>query len=236
MNLQTDTIVPTAEEIHDVLAILTRATNAKRPMLPSTPMERRLHSLEQWFLSHAVHAAVVMFAVGLLAIYFESQPMRHTVLALAAISETLVIAMFIVGIVGGILFVQQLRKSPYAPFLRLVESSAEHDLTYVRELAPYSKHVLQYMLIHYKQERNGYERRSGMLAGAIDKVGIVPALAGLVLLTWNLMKVPGSTAWGTFFGPLLLAFYFLSLASSHMTQKMDRVIALLEFVIQARKS
>lgn len=234
-NQDQDVAVPGNEAIKQVIRIVTKATTEKRPMLPASPLERRLESLQQWFLSHAVHAAIVMFATAILAVYSKSRPLTDTTLALAVISQVLVIAMFVAGIVSGTLFLLYVRKSPYGPFLTLVQSSAEHDLAHVTELSKCSKEAVQYMLVHYRQERNAYERRSGMLAGSIDRIGIFPALAGLVLLVSNLLKVPGSTAWGSFFGPILLAFYFLSLAAVQMTQKMDRVIALLEFSIQVRK-
>lgn len=223
------------EAIQQVMVIVTKATLAKRPLLPSTTLELRLERIQRWFLSHAVHAAIVMFVTALLAVYSKSRPLFDTMLVLSVIAPLLMLPMFAALIVSGSLFFMQMRKTPYNPFLSLVRLSACQDLAYANELAGCQKEALQYVLVHYKQERNGYERRSGMLAGAIDKVGIFPALAGLVLLVANLLKVPGATQWGTFFGPLLLAFYFLSMASCHMTQKMDRVIALLEFSVQAKK-
>jgi hypothetical protein len=227
--------VPLKEDIERVFAIVTRATTSKRPELPTSRLEQRLRRSEQWFFSHAVHAAVVMIAAALLALYLKSQSWIHTMQALSIISLVLVLAMFVVGIVSGSLFFLNLRKSAYGPFLGLVRLSAMHDFVHVQELVSCRKEALQYVHVHYKQERNGYERRSGMLGGSIEKIGFFPALAGLVLLVFNLLKVPGAIAWGSFFGPLLLAFYFMSIASSQMVSRMDRVIALLDFVIQSKK-
>ena len=97
-----------------------------------------------------------------------------------------------------------------------------------------SQHAVQYVLAYHRYERMGYEKRTGMLSGAIDKVGIIPALAGLLLLILNLIKFPAIAGWAGFIGPLLLAFYFLAMASAVMTQRMDRVISLLEYSIQSR--
>lgn len=205
-----DPTVPTDEAIQQVIAIITKATTAKRPMLTSSPWERRLEALQRRFLAHAAHAAVVMIGTALLAVYFESRPLTDTTFVLGILSQLLVIAMFVVGFVSSTPFLFHTLRSPYGQFLALVRLSVQHDLAYVSELSKCSKEAMQYVLVQYRQERNGYERRSGMLGGAIDKVGIFPALAGLVLLVSNLLKVPGSTSWASFFSPLLLAFYFLS--------------------------
>ncbi|GAB3420186.1 hypothetical protein NX774_17335 [Massilia agilis] len=230
-----DSAIPSDEAIQQVIAIITKATTAKRPMFPLSPWEQRLASLERRFLAHAVHASMVMVFTAALAVYFDSRPLTDTTLVLGILSQLLVIVMSVVGIVSSAPFLFQTIRSPYGQFMDLVRLSAQHDLAFVSELSKCSKEAMQYVLVQYRQARNGYERRSGMLGGAIDKVGIFPALAGLVLLVSNLLKVPGSTSWASFFAPLLLAFYFQSIGAAQMTLKMDRIVALLEFAIQAKK-
>jgi hypothetical protein len=227
--------MPSATDIQMVITIVTDATNAKRPSLATSPVERRLEIMQQWFLSHAIHAAVVMLVTAGLAVYTKSRPLADTTLALVLISQFLVIAMLIPMIVSGTIFLLRIRRAPYDPFFQLVQSSAHLDLARADALAKCPKQAVQYVLAYFKYERNGYEKRAGLLVGAIDKVGIMPALAGLVLLVSNLGRVPGATGWAGIFGPLLLAFYFMALASAGMTQKMDRVIALLEYSVQSRK-
>jgi hypothetical protein len=143
--------------------------------------------------------------------------------------------MMLAAIASGALFARDLVRSPYTFLLSLVQQTLHRNLKYVERLATCNRLAVQYVLAYYKHERNGYEKRAGMIGGAIDKVGIFPALAGLVLLIWNLLKVPGAPGWATFFGPLIFSFYMLSIATSAMTQKMDEVIALLEFSVTSRK-
>lgn len=228
-------ILPSEPAIRQVLAIVARATTAKRPRLPESAFERRLDALQQQLMKHAIFPAVLLCATALLAIWSGSRPLVGTSLVFAIICELSVMTLMALSIVGGTPFLWRLRKAPYHPFLTSVQLSCVHDLPFVAELNGCEEEAVQYVLAQYKQERNGYERRAGMIAGAIDKVGIFPAIAALIITVSNLSKLPGTTAWGGFFGPLLVVFYVLALTSVQMTQRMDRVIALLEFSLQSRK-
>jgi hypothetical protein len=228
-------VIPTDQEIQEVLDVVTEATTAKRPPLPQTLYERRANAVGQWFFSHSMHVSLLMFATAILAFYMKSRPLIDTSIALAAISHVLFFGMHCAIIFGSVPFLWYVFRSPYGPFLALVKSSAYFDLKFVRALDNCSVEAVRYVLVQYRQQRNVSERRAGMIAGAIDKVGIFPALAALVILLTNLLKAPGTVPWASIFGPLLLAFNFLSIAACEMLQKMDRVIALLEFDIERRK-
>jgi len=227
--------VPGEQALRQVLDIVAKFTRAKRPSLPESAFERRWSAIQRWLMKEAIPPAIVMSVTALLAVWFKSRSLLDTMLVLAIICELLVIGMMCSSIVGGTPFLWRLRKAPYAPFLTLVELSTEKDLSIIDELSRCSKEAIQYVLVQYKHERNAFERRTGMLAGAIDKVGIFPALAGLVITVSNLVKASDSTGWGSFFGPLLLVLYVQALSAVQMIQKMDRVIALLEFSVQVRK-
>jgi hypothetical protein len=228
-------VIPTDQEIQEVMDVVTEATVAKRPLLPQTIYERRANAVGQWFFSHSMHASLLMFATAILAFYLKSVPLIDTSIALAAISNVLFFGVLCAIILGSIPFLWYVFRSPYGPFLALVKSSAYFDLKFVCALDDCSVEAVRYVLVQYRQQRNVSERRAGMVAGAIDKVGIFPALAALVILLTNLLKAPGTVPWASIFGPLLLAFNFLSIAACEMLQKMDRVIALLEFDIERRK-
>lgn len=227
--------MPGEQALRQVLEVVARSTKAKRPSLPESVFEHRWSAIQRWLIEQAIPPGIVLSITALLALWFKSRPLLDTMLVLAIVCELLVIGMMCSSIVGGTPFLWRLRKAPYEPFLKLVELSTEKDLPIIDELSRCSKEAVQYVLIQYKQERNAFERRTGMLAGAIDKVGIFPALAGLVITVSNLVKASDSAGWGSFFGPLLLILYVQALSAVQMTQKMDRVIALLEFSIQMRK-
>jgi hypothetical protein len=228
-------VIPTVEQINKVMNVVAEATVAKRPLLPQTIFERRANAVGQWFFAHSVHASLLMLATAFLAFYLKSRPLIDTSIALAEISNVLFFGTLGAIILGSIPFLWYVFRSPYGPFLTFVKSSAHFDLKFVQALNDCSTEAVLYVLVQYRQQRNVSERRAGMIAGAIDKVGIFPALATLVILVTNLTKAPGTVPWASIFGPLLLAFNFLSVAACEMMQKMDRVIALLEFSIQNKK-
>jgi len=228
-------VIPSASDIEAVMAIVTDATTASELLLPASPIELSLDRLRRWFLAHAARVAMVMLGVAGLALYSKSQPLANTTLTLGIIAQLLALAMMITTIVGGIIFANGLRKNPYGMVLERVRALAYRERAHIDGFAKCSPYALRYVLLCYRHERNGYEKRGGMIAGAIDKIGIFPALAALVLLVWNLLNIPGAVGWAAFFGPLLFAFYWMALASAALTQKMDRVIALLEYGVQSSK-
>jgi hypothetical protein len=135
----------------------------------------------------------------------------------------------------GISFLWRLATNPYALFLQHVDLVSQFDHPSVDALNQCRKNALQYVLTHYKYQRLGYERRAGMIAGAIEKVGLLPALAGLIILLSNLSKAGVTIGLSDFIGPVLLSFYGIGVLSAHMTHRMDRVIALLEYSLQLKK-
>ena len=227
--------VPSAADIEAVMAIATAATVATDPVFPASPIEKRLERVRRWLIAHTMHAVMVMLVTAGLALYSKSQALVSTTLALAIISQLLATAMMIPGIIVGALFLRQSIKKPYGVFLARVQGLAHVDRIYVNDFIKCSPHALRYVLMNYRYERNGQEKRAGMLVGAIDKIGIAPALAGLVLLTWNLFKLPGEIGWAGVFGPVLFAFYLMAFGAATMTHRMDRVIALLDYSIQLTK-
>lgn len=234
-NPKNDGFVPSITEINAVMAVVAEATKAKRPLPSASPLEQRLERIRLWLASHAKYASVVMIGTACLALYTKSQPLKEATLALGILAQLLNAAMITAMIVSGSFYLFSVFRSPYTWFIESVHTALRFDLIHVEALARCQQDAVRYVLGQYKNQRNGYERRAGMLAGSVDKIGIFPALAGLVLLVWNLLKVPGAPAWGSFFGPILLAFYFMSIASAVMTQKMDNVIVLLEYSLQSRR-
>jgi hypothetical protein len=67
-------LVPNAAEVEAVLAIIEEATKAKRPLAPMSKTEQALHKIQEWFMSHAVAAALIMLFTAMLAVYTQSVP------------------------------------------------------------------------------------------------------------------------------------------------------------------
>lgn len=227
--------MPTKAEIDEVIQIAAEATSTKTVLVPQTRLEKRLEKLGQQILSHAIHAALIMAAAAGMAIYTHSRPWANTVMAMAVITNLLAVATFIPVIILGVMFTLEMSRSPYKPFLGLVAATVDADFPYAARLARCKKPALQYVLAYYKYQRNGYERRAGWITGAVDRMGLVPAFAAWIIMVSNLAKVSWTSGWGEILGPLILAFYFMGLASAAMTHKVDRTITLLELGILMRK-
>jgi len=200
-----------------------------------TRTEQRLDAFNKEIMSHAMLGFVTMIVMALLAFYVKSQPLRSATLALAIIVQLFGLALLGVVTVGGFLFMWQLRKSPFGPFFSLVKAYSDMDIAFVHRLGACDKSAVQYVLTYYKYERANFEKRGSMIAGSIERIGLFPAMAALIVLVASLAKVSEVATWAVMFGPLLFAFYVMLVASFPMTQKMDRVIALLEFSVQSRK-
>lgn len=232
---QIDSALPSVESIEEVLKIVDEATREKRPLLKTTTFEQKMERMQRWLFAGTAYAAILMLTLAALGLIAQLPVLRESILAAAATSQIFGLLMLIVGIVGALPFLWTLRKSVYNPFLDMVRISSAHDLAIITKLLNCQDMPLQYVLMQYKQERNGYERRTGMINGSIEKIGVFPALAALALLISNLLKVDWIRPWVSYAGLLLLVFMLLSMTAAHMLYKMDRVIAMLEFVLQMKK-
>lgn len=221
-------------EVQEVFAIVSEATTTKRPRLPETPMERHLAQLSELVMTHAMLGFVTMLVIAALAYYSHSYPLLNTTAAVGFLSILCVFVFFILTILAAIPLVVKVRKAPYSPILGLVKLAIDFDLQYARRLAICDKIAVQYVLMQYKYERNGLEKRGGVLSGSLEKIGLFPALGAVALLSVGLSNIGFGNGWIQMLAPLILAFHFLNLATFGMLQKMDKVIALLEFSLASR--
>lgn len=222
-------------EVQKVREIVEKATMAQKPSVPKTGIKRRMDAINMWIMSHGMLGFATTIGMALLAVYTKSRPLADATLVLGIIVQLFGLALLSVIILDGALFFWQVKKSPYESFFDLARSSAEMDISFVHRLAHCQKPAIQYVLTYYKYERNGFEKRGALLAGSVERIGLFPALAALVLLVSNLAKVSEVASWAVMFGPLILAFYMMNMAAFEMIQKMDRVICMLEFCVQSRK-
>jgi hypothetical protein len=221
-------------DIQEVFGIVVEATNSKIPKQTETKLERRFSSLNSWLMKNAFLGFVTMLVLTGIVYVTRSNPLIHAIQAIGIIVSILGIMMQLVVIASCIPFFWELKNSPYAPFLRLVKASSEFDLKFVNRLAICDEKAVRYVLAYYKYERNGIEKRGGMLSGSIEKIGLFPALAGLAVLASSIDKIPNVSRWTEMLVPLIFAFYFLNLTVFGMLQRKDRVITLLEFSLASR--
>jgi len=92
------------------------------------------------------------------------------------------------------------------------------------------------VLVELKNQRLSLERRTGLLVGALEKVGIIPGIVALIAIYIRpeLNKFPAVWVQSIAFG--ILAMYFMGAAAHVFMVRLDRYIMLLEMVIEAKKS
>lgn len=222
-------------EIEKVQRIVEEATTAKVISFPKNPVEHRLDVSSKWLMRPGIAGFITMVVLAVVAYYTHSRVLANATFVVSVIVQLITLGVLSIIIFSGILFLWQLKKSPFGPFFSQLKASRELNLPYVFQLAACDKQAVQYVLAHYKYERAGFEKRGSLLAGSVERVGLFPALAALVLLVAGLEKVTELGTWPVMFGPIIFAFYLMNVASFNMLQKMDRVIGLLEFCIQSRK-
>lgn len=221
-------------EIETVFEIVSSATNATRPSVSKTPVDTALERANDFVMAHALIGFITMVTLAGLAWFFHSGALINTMIGIGIFVMLLGLMLQVIVVVSVIPLVLKMRKEPYSPFLQLVKASYIFDLQFVNRLALLDVNAVKYVLVHYRYQRDGYEKRSGALSGSIERIGIFPALGALAVLSAGLSKVTFAPDWIQMLPPLIMAFYFLNLAMFGMIQKMDKVIALLEYSIESR--
>ena len=113
---------------------------------------------------------------------------------------------------------------------------AERDTHHINDLYKYDIHSIKYVLVQLKAERVGLERRIALLVGALEKIGFIPALIAMIaiLMRPEIGKYPSELV--QYIAIVILVFYTGSFVHNYQMEKLDRVIMLIEMVIEAKKS
>ena len=221
-------------ELDKVFDIVIEVTLMPLPRLPATLIALQLERITRTLVSYSFPGLVIMFALAALTLATRSHPLAYTTLTIGVLLQIVAAGIFGIGILSGVIYLRKVRRSPYAPFLKHVANSFTFDLQFVNKLSLCELNAVRYVLSYYKLERATFERRVCLASGSIERVGLFPAIAALAVLGASLAKLPGVSDWVLSLIPVILAFYFLNLAAYGMLQKKDRVIAMLEFVVQSR--
>ncbi|MBP1205232.1 hypothetical protein JOD97_003274 [Duganella sp. 1411] len=81
----------------------------------------------------------------------------------------------------------------------------------------------------FQYHRASLEKRGATLSGSIDKIGLFPALAALGVLWAALSNAPYGP-WLVMLVPIIFVFHLLNLYSFGIQLKLDRMLAVLEYV------
>ena len=107
------------------------------------------------------------------------------------------------------------------------------------KLSTYTWQELQYVLVELKADRAAMERRVGTFVGAQEKIGLVP---GLIALVAAIARFYSPDSQGALSSPWIQGFvygipggYVLGMWVHSLMTKIDRVIMLLEMIIDTKK-
>ncbi|GJH08449.1 hypothetical protein CBA19CS11_06445 [Caballeronia novacaledonica] len=219
------------EEVLDVLNIVRQLTTRKREKKKQTPIERWFERAASTLLTHSIAILVALFCLVAMSWIFQKDALRDALYVTSVLLGGLELAIAFIGVGGAIPFFHRLRKAPFDPLLSSVSEASHLDLPSVNELVQHDREVVSFVLAHYAHERLAFKKRGGMLAGALEKVGLFPALAaffGVAATVWDHTEFPFARAL-VFVIP---AFYCMNFWALSLMQNMDRTIAMLEYSLQ----
>ncbi|WP_150663359.1 hypothetical protein [Pandoraea commovens] len=221
------------QDLDQVKGIVRRLTTRKRPERHKSRWVARVENAEKLVRTLGVIGLLECVVLAIVSRIFESPALAQTVLAMSILVTLLGIALLISPVVLSVPFFRALYRTPFSPLLDSLDDDMALDLPMVLELTECDGEAVEYVLAHYRHQRNAFEKRGMMLAGALDKIGFFPALVAFAMLmipAWGHLD-----AWVQSFALLVPAFHFLNLLGYGLTQEMDRTIALLEYSLTARK-
>lgn len=155
------------------------------------------------------------------------------------------LALFLYPFVGVLLYRHSLKKIFTSPFASLLDSNVKTvmqvDAFYLPQLTALSRDTLKLGALELKSERNGFERRTYMVAGAVEKIGIIPGVFAMIIGVTAAIKAlasAGITArmdWVFALAAANLFFFLMCCFVQVMLVHYDRMIALTELAIERKK-
>jgi len=133
---------------------------------------------------------------------------------------------------------RKILRNPLGAIINNAMKYAAIDATHVSNLCKYEPDALKSVLVELKAERAAWERRTSLLVGAIEKVGIIGIIPGLFALSKsvNLGLIPGfPVLWIQVLAYATPLFYGLGFMSHTLMMRFDRFIMLIEMIIEGKK-
>lgn len=119
-------------------------------------------------------------------------------------------------------------------FVHSVKNDPQRDAKFTTRLLRFDKATLAYGLLHYRHRWSSRDDRIAVFTGDLRKVGLLPALAALLISAAILFK-GDSSPFHLFlrdFVVVVVIFYMMALYGLVSRERPQKVIELLEYVIQ----
>lgn len=193
----------------------------------------------RWYVGLVMGAPVLSILCAILGWWLESRTWQVTALILLTSSY----------ITGPVLYplvmlfryrdrVKLFIRFPGSVLLDKIQRDATVDREAMRELADQADWALDHALAYFRLQRAGLERRTGLLVGALDKVGAIPSLATLAATLHSVGSfdaVATGPTWleGALYG--VFGLYAVGWLAHVSMMRMDRMIGALELAIEAKQ-
>ncbi|AXM98030.1 hypothetical protein DVB73_20735 [Pseudomonas plecoglossicida] len=152
------------------------------------------------------------------------------------------LSLFCYPVMGVILYRHSVVKVFTAPFANLLECNVkavmEIDAQFLPRLEALSRSTLKLGVLELKSERSSFEKRTYMVTGALEKVGIFPGSLALfvgisaLVKTLNEAGISARMDWVFAVAVANIIFFFMCACVQMMLVKYDRIIALTELAIE----
>ena len=215
------------EDIEEVEEIVGRLTTRKRREPEKSAVQLRLEVMARSVRDHAVLSFVTLVILVALSYLFQSETLRAVVLAIAVLLGLLVMASNLLIIGSAVPFLNQRRKTPFAPMLLSMTEAIGLDLPAVLQLQRCERNAVEYVLVQYRHRRLAFEKRHALIAGPLEKIGLFPALAAFAIVAIKVWSVNSTWLHTLIF--VIPAFYIMTFFDYELVEEMDRTIALFEF-------
>lgn len=205
------------EEFDDIHRIVVKLTTRKLDDNEKSRLEHWLDAVEGVLRRHAIAMLLALFGLLVGSWILQREWFQDAALTAAVFIAALMIALVSLMIVGIFPFINTLRKNPYSFLHRNIRASALMDMPEMAKLLQCRRAAISVYLLHYKHERDSFERRTAMISGALDKIGFFPALAAFVSVGYSLWAHSQSLV--RVFVFLVPAFYIIAFLAGKLLRK-----------------
>jgi hypothetical protein len=229
------------ESVTAVFDIISEFTLSRITLPPSDTHGNRfeklfkfLESKGKFFFLLVVILVIAMIGCGALGYLIKSRLLMNVSAVVYALSVAIWLAYMLAVIFASFPEIIKIFRAPLKPLLQSVRHALDVERPYRDRLELIEINAVKHVLAHYRNEREAMEKRGSLLSGAIDRIGLFPALGGVALLYLGLSALKSTNGWILMLVPVILVFHFMNFLAFGWYQKVDRIIVMLECSVATR--
>ncbi|HIP68144.1 MAG TPA: hypothetical protein EYH06_06065 [Chromatiales bacterium] len=131
--------------------------------------------------------------------------------------------------------IKKFSRNPLDLILTQIKQDSIDDIALLNKLLVFEVPFLEYVNRQVKAERVAFERRVGVISGALEKVGILPGIISATVAIHKIYSNEGLPVYIQYIVIAILILYCFSIYFHHLFNRMDRYILVLETAIGQRK-